>query len=164
MKSARDAGRLSNSIPGGAITASPLDVPLAVGSSATTEDSAQASFVGIHSSALGKVGLEAVYDSIRAGYASLWTPRAVGYRRRIGLSDTDVLCAVVLCRMVGADGDPHQAPTAAGVAFSCDPRRGRRDVVTVVGRDGSRWFSLLRDGEVVTVDGDAGVAIRGDAH
>lgn len=33
--------------------------------------------------------------------------------------------------MVGADGDPHREPAAAGVAFSCDPRTGRRDVVTI---------------------------------
>ncbi len=107
------------------------DVPLAVRSSATAEDSAAASFAGIHTSRLGQVGLEGVLESIRECYASLWTPRAAAYRRRIGLSDDEVLCAVVLCRMVGAGGDPRKEPECAGVAFSCDPRSGRRDVVTI---------------------------------
>ena len=106
-------------------------VPVAVRSSATTEDSAAASFAGIHASRLGQVGLEAVVDSIRECYASLWSPRAVAYRRRLNLNDEDVSCAVVLCRMVGAGGDPAREPEAAGVAFSCDPRSGRRDIVTI---------------------------------
>jgi len=107
------------------------ETPLAVRSSATAEDSAEASFAGIHSSSLGRTGPEAVLQAVRACYASLWTPRAVSYRRRLGLDDDTVLCAVVLCRMVGANGDPAQEPVAAGVAFSCDPRTGRRDVVTI---------------------------------
>lgn len=106
-------------------------VPIAVRSSATAEDSATASFAGIHGSRLGQVGPDAVVDGIRACYASLWTPRAVAYRRRLGLSDADVSCAIVLCRMVGADDDPSREPAAAGVAFSCDPRTGRLDIVTI---------------------------------
>jgi len=108
-----------------------LHVPLAVRSSATAEDGARASFAGIHGTRLFQVGLEAVIDSVRECYASLWTPRAVAYRRRLGLGDDEVLCAVVLCRMVGAHGDPTREPVAAGVAFSCDPRTGRRDVITI---------------------------------
>lgn len=107
------------------------NVPLAVRSSATAEDGATASFAGIHSSRLGQVGLNAAVDGIRACYASLWTPRAVAYRRRLGLLDVDVSCAVVVCRMIGAGDDPNEEPAAAGVAFSCEPRTGRFDVVTV---------------------------------
>ncbi|MBO8141211.1 MAG: HAMP domain-containing protein [Firmicutes bacterium] len=92
-----------------------------------------ASFAGIHASRLGQRGLDAVMESIRACYASLWTPRAVAYRRRFNLRDDEVLCAVVLCRMVGACDDPTRQPQAAGVAFSCDPRTGRADVVTIGG-------------------------------
>ena len=112
------------------------DTPIAVRSSATAEDGAAASFAGIHTSRLGQVGLKAVVESIRECYASLWTPRAVAYRRRLNLADQDVLCAVVLCKMVGAGGDPRREPEAAGVAFSCDPRSGRRDVVTIAAAQG----------------------------
>lgn len=107
------------------------NVPVAVRSSATAEDGATASFAGIHETRLGPVGTDAVIHGIRTCYASLWTPRAVAYRRRLGLADADVLCAVVICRMVGAEDDPAREPQAAGVAFSGDPRTGRFDVVTV---------------------------------
>jgi pyruvate,water dikinase len=103
-------------------------VRLAVRSSATTEDGAAASFAGIHHSVLNVSGAEQVLQAIKACYASLWTPAALAYRRRQGLADQDVACAVVLCAMVGAGDGP---PQAAGVAFSCDPRTGRRDLLTI---------------------------------
>jgi pyruvate,water dikinase len=98
--------------------------PLAVRSSATAEDGRLHSFAGAHSSVLGVARAEAVSDAIRACYGSLWTPRALAYRRRLGLRDDRVACAVVLCAMVAG---PDGRPTAAGTAFSCDPRAGRRD-------------------------------------
>lgn len=104
-----------------------LRQPVAVRSSATAEDSATASFAGIHDSVLGVVGLDGVLDAIRKCYASLWTPRAFAYRHRLGLADVDVACAVVVCAMIGRPGDPATPPVAAGVAFSVDPRSGRRD-------------------------------------
>ncbi len=104
------------------------DKPLAVRSSATSEDGADTSFAGIHSSTLNVVGLSAIVRAILDCYASLWTPRALAYRRRMGIEDSDAACAVVLCEMVAG---PRGIPVAAGVAFSCDPRTGRRDVITV---------------------------------
>src|SRR5262249_56574882 len=86
-------------------------------------DRATASFAGIHSSVLNVRGADAVLRAIMECYASLWTPHALAYRRRLGLSDEQVACAVVLCAMVPA--------MSAGVAFSCDPRTGRRDLVTI---------------------------------
>ncbi|MBI2877047.1 MAG: pyruvate, phosphate dikinase [Candidatus Tectomicrobia bacterium] len=92
--------------------------PVAVRSSATAEDSAAASFAGIHHSFLNVTGLPAVAAALRGCYASLWTPQAVAYRRRLGLSDREVAAAVVILVMVPA--------RAAGVAFSADPRTGNR--------------------------------------
>lgn len=97
--------------------------PLAVRSSATAEDSTRASFAGIHRSFLNVRGLDDVLDKLRLCYASLWTPQALAYRRRAGLSDADVSQAVVVCRLVHAAG--------AGVAFSADPVTGRRDRVVI---------------------------------
>jgi pyruvate,water dikinase len=102
-------------------------VPVAVRSSATAEDGSAASFAGIHESVLGVVGLDTALDAVRACYASLWTPRALAYRRRLGLRDDEVAGGVVICRMVSEPGGPASPPAAAGVAFSCDPRTGRRD-------------------------------------
>ncbi len=106
-----------------------VSVPVAVRSSATAEDSAMASFAGVHRSFLGILGVEPVLQAVKGCYASLWTPEALAYRRRIGLSDEQVACAVVICGMVRGRGSAP--PLAAGVAFSCDPRTGRRDQVAI---------------------------------
>ncbi len=100
-----------------------IDRPVAVRSSATAEDSARASFAGMHESFLNILGLENIIKAIKGCYASLWTPRAVAYRRKMGLSDDEVAAAVVIMELVPAE--------AAGVAFSCDPRTGRRDRIAI---------------------------------
>lgn len=96
-----------------------LDRPVAVRSSATAEDSATASFAGMHQSFLHVTGLPAVVDALKKCYASLWTPQAVAYRRKLGLADDAVAAAVVVMAMVDAK--------TAGVGFTCDPKTGRRD-------------------------------------
>ena len=63
-----------------------LDKPIAVRSSATAEDSSKASFAGIHESFLNIKGQENIELAIKGCYASLWTPRAVAYRRKMGLA------------------------------------------------------------------------------
>jgi len=102
---------------------------LAVRSSATAEDSARASFAGIHQSRLNVRGQGDVTRAVAACYGSLWTPQALAYRRRMGYSDADVLCAVVLCEMVVAAGTDE--PKAAGVGFTADPATGRRDLFMI---------------------------------
>jgi len=97
--------------------------PLAVRSSMAAEDSAKASFAGIHDSFLNVWGVEQLWMAIKGCYASLWTERAVAYRRRMGIADHEVLPAVVVMEMAEA--------VAAGVAFSCDPRSGSQDVLVV---------------------------------
>jgi pyruvate,water dikinase len=100
-------------------------VPLAVRSSATAEDSALASFAGIHRSSLHCRGLEQVLHDIRDCYASLWTPAALAYRRRLHLTDEQVACAVAFCSMIAPQSP--ELYQVSGVAFSCDPRSGWRD-------------------------------------
>lgn len=102
---------------------------LAVRSSATAEDSARASFAGIHQSRLNVRGQSDVARAVAACYGSLWTPQALAYRRRMGYRDEEVLCAVVLCEMVVAPGT--DAPRAAGVGFTADPLTGRRDLLVI---------------------------------
>ncbi len=102
--------------------------PLAVRSSAAAEDGSHAAFAGVHESHLGVAGHDAVCAAVSRCFASLWTPHAVAYRRRLGIADDATPCAVVLCELVG---DPRHGPRAAGVAFSCDPVTGERQVVTV---------------------------------
>lgn len=104
---------------------------LAIRSSATAEDSATASFAGIHESFLNVRGWDETLQAIKGCYASLWTPRALAYRRAAGLTDEQVRCAVVVCEMVGEAGALGAMPVSAGVAFSCDPRTGDRERVTI---------------------------------
>ena len=101
---------------------------LAVRSSATAEDSARASFAGIHRSFLNVSGLAAVEKAAQDVIDSLQTPEAIAYRRRMGFRDEEVRCGVVVCEMVAA--------RAAGVAFSCDPTTGRRDLILIDAAEG----------------------------
>ena len=96
---------------------------VAVRSSASAEDSRQASFAGIHDTFLNVRGLENILEAIKGCYASLWTPRAVAYRRKQNVDDRELLPAVIIMEMVEA--------WSAGVAFSCDPQSGRRDIYVI---------------------------------
>lgn len=104
------------------------DAKVAVRSSATAEDSARASFAGIHRSFLNVSGAAAIGQAAQGCIDSLQTPEAIAYRRRMGFRDEEVRCAVVVCEMVEA--------RSAGVAFSCDPATGRRDVVVIDAAEG----------------------------
>ncbi len=99
-----------------------LERPLAVRSSASAEDSIKMSFAGIHESFLNILGIENILDAIKDCYASLWTPRAVAYRRQMNI-DSEMSQAVVIMEMVEAQ--------SAGVAFTCDPHTGREDIFVV---------------------------------
>ncbi len=100
-----------------------FDKPLAVRSSATAEDSGQASFAGIHESHLNVLGTDNILSAIKGCFASLWSPRAVAYRRKMKIKDTAVSQAVVIMEMAEAK--------AAGVGFTCDPQTGREDLFVV---------------------------------
>jgi pyruvate,water dikinase len=98
------------------------DVPVAVRSSATAEDTADASFAGQQDTYLAVCGAEQVLRSVVDCWASLYQDRAVTYRERLGYTAVPAM-AVVVQRMV----DPH----AAGVALTLDPATGDRDTVYV---------------------------------
>ncbi|MHB8919365.1 MAG: PEP/pyruvate-binding domain-containing protein, partial [Desulfocucumaceae bacterium] len=97
--------------------------PMAVRSSASSEDSSRASFAGIYESFLNVRGPENILAAIKGCYASLWTPRAVSYRRKMNIADNEVVPAVIIMEMVEAK--------AAGIGFTCDPRTGREDMLTI---------------------------------
>ncbi|MFJ9905997.1 rifamycin-inactivating phosphotransferase [Streptomyces sp. NPDC101152] len=95
----------------------------AVRSSATAEDLPTASFAGQQDTYLNVVGPAAVLRHVSRCWASLFTERAVTYRRRGGIDDRTVHMAVVVQRMV--------APHASGILFTADPVTGDRKVATV---------------------------------
>ncbi|WP_282687034.1 MULTISPECIES: rifamycin-inactivating phosphotransferase [unclassified Streptomyces] len=95
----------------------------AVRSSATAEDLPTASFAGQQDTYLNIVGPAAVLRHVSRCWASLFTERAVTYRRRNGIDDRTVHMAVVVQRMV--------FPDASGVLFTADPVTGNRRTATV---------------------------------
>jgi pyruvate,water dikinase len=95
----------------------------AVRSSATAEDLPTASFAGQQDTYLNVVGADSVVEHVRRCLASLFTERAVIYRRRGGFDDLKALMAVVVQRMVDAQ--------AAGIMFTADPVTGNRTIVSI---------------------------------
>ncbi|MFE4174191.1 rifamycin-inactivating phosphotransferase [Streptomyces sp. NPDC056909] len=95
----------------------------AVRSSATAEDLPTASFAGQQDTYLNVVGPAAILQHVSRCWASLFTERAVTYRRRNGIDHRTVHMAVVVQQMV--------FPHAAGVLFTADPVTGNRKVATV---------------------------------
>jgi pyruvate,water dikinase len=91
-----------------------LGGPVAVRSSATAEDGAEASFAGQQETVLGVAGDDAVLDGIERCWASLHTDRAAAYRRQRGIPDDGLAMAVVVQALVPAE--------VAGVLFTRDPQ------------------------------------------
>jgi pyruvate, water dikinase len=112
--------------------------PVAVRSSATAEDSAEASFAGLQDTFLWVRGAPAVLDSVRRCWASLYNAEAVSYRLRKGISEQALAMGVVVQRMVD--------PRSAGVMFTCSPTTGDRSVIAIEGSWG--LGSVLVSGEV----------------
>jgi pyruvate,water dikinase len=99
------------------------DIPVAVRSSATSEDMPDASFAGEHDSYLWVRGADAVLSHVRRCWASLFTDRAICYRRHQGYPETGLAMSVVVQKMV--------RPRAAGVAFTLNPQDGDRSQVAI---------------------------------
>jgi pyruvate,water dikinase len=133
---------VAEAISAGYVALGPADGPggpdVAVRSSATVEDSAEASFAGLQDTYLGVSGAAAVLDHVRRCWASLYNDESVAYRRRLGLPEAGVAMAVVVQRMV--------APRAAGVMFTRSPVTGDRSVVAIEGTWG--LGSALVSGDV----------------
>jgi len=98
--------------------------PVTVRSSAPMEDSAAASFAGLHDSFVNVHGLPAIIDRMRLVWASLWSDRALLYRQEIGLDPEGSAMAVILQELVLGD--------CSGVAFSRCPGREELAVVEAV--------------------------------
>jgi pyruvate,water dikinase len=94
---------------------------VAVRSSATTEDLADASFSGQQESFLNIKGKVELILTIKKCFASLFTPRATYYRNKKGYKDVKASLAVVVQRMVDSD--------KSGVIFSRDPTNNTKNII-----------------------------------
>lgn len=98
---------------------------VAVRSSATTEDAADASFAGLQDTFLWVTQPQDVLARIRSCWASLYSVESVSYRRKQHFPEAGVAMAVVVQVMVDA--------RTAGVMFTRSPTTGDRSVITIEG-------------------------------
>ncbi len=94
---------------------------VAVRSSATTEDLADASFAGQQETFLNVKGKTELLINIKKCFASLFTSRAAYYRHKKGFEHTKSSLAVVVQKMVDSD--------KSGVIFSKDPTNKNDNVI-----------------------------------
>lgn len=99
------------------------DTPMAVRSSATSEDSADASFAGLQDTYLWIRGADSVVEHVRRCCASLYSAESVSYRRRLAMPEEGLAMAVVVQRMVDA--------RSSGVMFTRSPTTGDRSVIAL---------------------------------
>jgi pyruvate, water dikinase len=100
-----------------------LSSPLAVRSSATAEDSEEASFAGLQDTYLWVKGTEPVLQYVRSCWASLYSVPSISYRLKDGTPENGVAMAVVVQKMVDA--------RSAGVMFTRSPLTGDRSVIAI---------------------------------
>jgi phosphohistidine swiveling domain-containing protein len=127
------------------------EVATVVRSSAPGEDSAGASFAGLHESYVNVRGVDHILEHVKLVWASLWSDAALLYRRELGLDPTRSVMAVVVQEIVAGE--------RSGVAFSCHPENDRQALVEAVHGlnqglvDGvvepDRWTLDRRDGALL---------------
>src|SRR3989344_5813451 len=99
----------------------PESVFVAVRSSATAEDLADASFAGQQESFLNVKGNDELIESVKKCFASLYTSRATYYRQKKGFKHEETKLAVAVQRMVDSD--------KSGVIFSKDPSYNNENTI-----------------------------------
>ncbi len=98
-------------------------VPVAVRSSATAEDLADASFAGQQDTYLWIRGVDEVLHHMRRCISSLFTGRAIAYRAHKGFDDQSLAISVGVQKMANA--------YTAGVMFTIHPASGDRSVIVI---------------------------------
>jgi pyruvate,water dikinase len=99
------------------------DLPIAVRSSATAEDLPGASFAGQQETYLWVRGPDEALERFKTCISSLFTPRAISYRIKMGFPHDKVLISVGMQKMVNAK--------AAGVMFTLNPVSGDRSKIVI---------------------------------
>jgi len=112
--------------------------PVAVRSSATTEDAEDASFAGMQDTFLWVLGAEDMTARVRECWGSLYSVESITYRLKHGLPEDGVAMAVVVQQMVDA--------RCAGVMFTRSPTTGDKSVIAIEGAWG--LGSAVVSGEV----------------
>lgn len=101
---------------------------VAVRSSGTAEDTPDLSFAGRYESFLQIAGTERLLQATRACWASLRSPRAIGYRERLAPGNPAPTMAVIVQAMVPA--------RASGVMFTANPVTSDRAEIVITANPG----------------------------
>ncbi|MGB9713490.1 MAG: phosphoenolpyruvate synthase [Candidatus Bathyarchaeales archaeon] len=104
------------------------DVYVAVRSSATAEDLADASFAGQQETYLNVRGVDELLEKTVKCWSSLFTPRAIFYRTEKGFAHEKVFISVGVQKMVNSK--------AAGVMFTINPVTGDPNQIVIEGNYG----------------------------
>lgn len=99
------------------------DSLVAVRSSATAEDLPQASFAGQQATFLNVKGEANLIEALKDCWASLFTPRAIFYRKEQKIAEGNVLIAVVVQKMIQSE--------ISGVAFTVDPVTQEKNMMLI---------------------------------
>ena len=100
-----------------------VDMPVAVRSSATAEDSLDASFAGQQDTYLNVVGESNVLHRVRDCWASLFTPRSIFYRVKKKYDHFKVGVAVPIQKMVQSE--------ISGIMFTANPVSNNKNEIII---------------------------------
>jgi phosphoenolpyruvate synthase/pyruvate phosphate dikinase len=133
---------------------------VAVRSSATAEDSPEFSFAGLHDTILDVRDLAGLERAITQCWASLWSDRAVSYRRAGGIEMDAAVIAVVVQQLIRSD--------VSFVVFTADPVSGHDQhlVIAATWGLGEAVVSglVVPDHIVIGVDGEVIEHLVGNKH
>jgi Phosphoenolpyruvate synthase/pyruvate phosphate dikinase len=113
----------------------PEGTKFAVRSSSPEEDAKDFSFAGVHESYVNVSGTKQVLDKIKLVWASLWSDRALLYKKESGLDPATSSMAVLVQKM------EHRV--VSGLTFTADPSNRNQDYMIVEAIQGT--LNLLVD-------------------
>lgn len=114
------------------------NIPVAVRSSATSEDSEEASFAGLQDTYLWQKGEAQLMEALKLCWASLYNAESVAYRLKLDIPEYQLAMAVVIQTMVNS--------RCSGVMFTRSPTTGDKSVIAIEGSWG--LGSSIVSGEV----------------
>lgn len=95
----------------------------AVRSSSPAEDSENNSFAGIHESYINISGIDNILESVKLVWASLWSDRAILYRKELSLDSFKSSIAVLIQKM--------EKQPVSGLAFSIEPSGSQKNHMAI---------------------------------
>jgi len=98
---------------------------VAVRTSATAEDTVDASFAGAHETYLNVRGKKEVLKAVIKSFSSLFTDRSISYKHEKGFGQLEVYLASCIMKMVRSDS------ASSGIIFTLDTETGFKDVVHI---------------------------------